>query len=74
MFLEDFYVRADYRKCGVGRMIFEATVELARQMGAKKIDYHVLSWNPAKNFYEKMGAINRNETENWECFRYIIEH
>lgn len=29
----------------------------------------VLNWNPAKNFYERLGATNLSKKEGWEFFR-----
>lgn len=72
IFLEDFYVKETYRGSRVGRQLFDAIVTLSRELGGKMIDGHVLSWNPATKFYKKMGAINRNDTDDWNCFRYML--
>lgn len=68
MILENFYVRQNFRNAGVGRQLFEATVHLSSELGAAKVDFHDLGWNPAKEFYRKMGAIDRNESQDWKCF------
>lgn len=35
----------------------------------KRIDFHVLSWNPATEFYKKLGAFDLTETEAWHYYR-----
>lgn len=68
-FLEDIYVRPDYRKHGYGKLLFTTLVQRARENGCSRFDFHVLAWNPAKNFYQRMGAENLTETEEWQFFR-----
>lgn len=58
MFLEDLYVRPNYRVGGIGRKLFEKIVNFAREMECKKLDFEVFSWNPAMEFYKKMGAVH----------------
>jgi GNAT superfamily N-acetyltransferase len=55
--LEDFVVKAEHRKKGIGKMLFDAVVEHAQIFGAKRLEWLVLEWNdPALNFYKKIGA------------------
>lgn len=68
-FLEDIYVKPQYRKTGVGKKIFTANVKFALEENCPRFDFHVLNWNPAKKFYESLGAINLSEKEGWEFFR-----
>lgn len=57
LYLEDFVVRADWRRRGVGEKLWEHLVAKARQLGCKLIKWQVLDWNePAIRFYEKIGA------------------
>lgn len=72
MFLEDLYVRPNYRITGLGRMLFEESATWSRELGAKTMDFHVLNWNPVKEFYDKLGCVNRILTENGECCRYVL--
>ncbi|CAG9825533.1 unnamed protein product [Phaedon cochleariae] len=67
--LEDIYVHPDYRKNGVGKQLFLAVARAAKDMDMKRIDFHVLSWNPAVDFYKKMGAVNLTQKEDWNLFR-----
>ncbi|CRK98345.1 CLUMA_CG011706, isoform A [Clunio marinus] len=68
-FLEDIYVKPDYRKLGVGKKLFTTNVKFALDEHCSRFDFHVLSWNPAKTFYESLGATNLTALEGWEFFR-----
>ncbi len=57
LYLEDFVVRAEWRRRGVGEKLWDALVAKARALGCKLIKWQVLDWNePAIRFYEKIGA------------------
>ncbi len=57
LYLEDFVVRAEWRRRGVGEKLWEALVAKARELDCKLIKWQVLDWNePAIRFYEKIGA------------------
>ena len=57
MYLEDFYVREEMRRYGIGRALFETLIDEARREGYHGIVWQVLQWNePAINFYKKYHA------------------
>lgn len=68
-FLEDLYVKPEFRKTGTGKKLFAENVKFAISENCSRFDFHVLNWNPAKKFYEKLGATNLSEKEGWEFFR-----
>lgn len=68
-FLEDIYVRPEFRKSGVGKKLFATNVKFALEQSCVRFDFHVLSWNPAKTFYEALGATNLTAKEGWEFYR-----
>lgn len=68
-FLEDIYVKPEFRKLGVGKKLFTANVKFAIEEKCRRFDFHVLNWNPAKEFYKSLGATNLTEKEGWEFFR-----
>lgn len=37
----------------------------ALETGCTRIDFQALKWNPAITFYEKLGAVNLTETNDW---------
>lgn len=57
LYLEDFLVRADQRKRGIGDLVFNRVVEIAKQRGVRRMDWQVLDWNEtAIRFYKKHKA------------------
>ncbi|XP_053693218.1 thialysine N-epsilon-acetyltransferase [Sabethes cyaneus] len=72
-FLEDIYVKPNYRKRGYGELLFKTLIRHARENDCARFDFHVLAWNPAKQFYNRMGAENLTESERWEFYRLSRE-
>lgn len=68
-FLEDIYVKPDCRKTGIGKKLFTTNVKFAIGENCNRFDFHVLNWNPAKKFYESLGATNLTAMEGWEFYR-----
>jgi GNAT superfamily N-acetyltransferase len=69
LYLEDFFVIPEMRKTGIGEKLFQKTVEIAKEMGVKRMDWQVLEWNePALNFYRKQKAILDPEWINGRLF------
>ncbi|XP_039959640.1 thialysine N-epsilon-acetyltransferase [Bactrocera neohumeralis] len=68
-FLEDIYVRPAYRKLGAGAYMFSAVAAKAKEYGCQRLDFHVLGWNPARKFYNRMGAEDLTESEEWHFYR-----
>jgi len=56
MWLEDLFVEEAARGSGAGKRLFTAFVRDAQARGCHRVDWHVLEWNPARAFYERLGA------------------
>jgi GNAT superfamily N-acetyltransferase len=57
LYLEDLIVTETYRGKGIGKLLFDKTVEVARELGVSGLMWQVLDWNqPAIDFYKKYGA------------------
>ena len=57
LYLEDFYVKEDFRNFGIGKELFETIIKTAKHDNCKRINWQVLDWNePAIKFYEKYKA------------------
>src|ERR1700751_4976096 len=57
IFLEDIYVRDQYRGKGIGKALLTRVAALAQQQGGVALRWQVLDWNtPAINFYKDLGA------------------
>ncbi|CAD6992030.1 diamine acetyltransferase 2 [Ceratitis capitata] len=72
-FLEDIYVRPTYRNIGAGAYLFKAVAAKAKEYNCKRMDFHVLGWNPARKFYNRMGAEDLTESEEWHFYRLHSE-
>src|SRR5690554_3684895 len=54
LYLEDIIVTEAMRGQGIGKQLFEHTLELCRDRGYNRMVWQVLDWNePAINFYKK---------------------
>ena len=57
LWLEDLFVRPEYRGAGLGRQFLFSLAKLARERGCGRFEWAVLDWNaPAIRFYESLGA------------------
>ena len=66
LYLEDFYVKEEYRSKGVGQLLFDEYVNEAKNRNCKMVKWEVLDWNlKAVKFYERNGSII--EKCWWDC-------
>ncbi|MGZ3778533.1 MAG: N-acetyltransferase family protein [Mucilaginibacter sp.] len=57
LYLEDLIVTEEWRGKGIGKILFEKTIEDARELGLNGMAWQVLDWNePAIGFYKKYDA------------------
>ena len=57
LYLEDLIVTEAMRSRGIGKLLFNRTVQEARELGFNGMSWQVLDWNePAINFYKKYEA------------------
>lgn len=69
LYLEDFYVKESNRQQGIGGILFEEIVSIAKTLQVKRMDWQVLEWNePAIQFYKKNDAILDPEWLNGRLF------
>jgi len=66
LYIEDLYVRPEYRGLGVGKALFTRCAEIARARNLGRIEWAVLEWNPAREFYEHFGA---RALDDWILYR-----
>ena len=65
MYLEDFYVKPEFRSSGIGQRLFDEFIQTSKSAGCKQVKWQVLDWNDgAVRFYEKNGAIIEKEWWN----------
>uniref|UniRef100_A0A1B6EL94 N-acetyltransferase domain-containing protein n=1 Tax=Cuerna arida TaxID=1464854 RepID=A0A1B6EL94_9HEMI len=69
LILEDLYVSEKSRGQGLGTRLLKQIAKHTIENNCVDMDFNVLSWNPARSFYESMGAVNMTETEKVNLFR-----
>ena len=54
LYLEDIYVQEIHRKLGIGQVLFDLVVSVAKENKVARMDWQVLNWNvSAIEFYKK---------------------
>lgn len=66
-YLEDIYIKKEYRGMGLGKEIFKVISKIAYENGCKRMEWSCLNWNtPSIKFYKSLGAIPMDE---WTVYR-----
>lgn len=56
LYIEDIIVNESFRGEGIGKNLFEATIQKAKELNCSGLQLQVLNWNkPAIEFYKKIG-------------------
>ncbi|HDZ41995.1 MAG TPA: GNAT family N-acetyltransferase [Bacteroidetes bacterium] len=66
IYIEDLYVRPEYRGKGLGKGLLRHIASLALERDCGRVEWWVLNWNPARKFYDSLGATAMNE---WVVYR-----
>lgn len=67
IYLEDLYVRPEFRSAGIGRALLLHLARVARERGCGRLEWSVLDWNePAIGFYRGIGA---SPVSGWTVYR-----
>ena len=65
IYLEDLYVRPEFRKRGIGTALLAQVAHTTREEGGTFVRWAVLNWNePALSLYASLGA---GLLSNWRC-------
>ncbi len=70
IYLEDLYVRPAARNSGAGRAMLAELARLCVRRGYARLDWSVLHWNPAREFYHAIGA---KPLQEWVPYRLTGE-
>ena len=69
VYLEDFVVNEQYRRYGIGQLLYDRLLVESKNMKARLVKWQVLDWNePAINFYKKNNVIIETEWYNVKKF------
>ncbi|MDW5551630.1 GNAT family N-acetyltransferase [Methanosarcina sp.] len=66
LYIEDIFVKPEFRGKGIGKAMFLHCVKLAKERNCGRMEWAVLDWNSARKFYEHLGGSPVNE---WNIYR-----
>jgi GNAT superfamily N-acetyltransferase len=66
LYIEDIFVKPEFRGKGVGKAMFLHCVKLSKERNCGRMEWAVLDWNPARDFYEYLGG---SLVDGWRIFR-----
>ena len=67
IYLEDLYVKPEFRGGGIGKKLLAHLARLAKRRGCGRLEWWVLDWNePSIGFYDKIGAV---AMDDWTVYR-----
>lgn len=69
LFMDDLYIRESHRNQGIGKALFEAVIQLAKEQNCHKMRWQVSNWNhKAQEFYTQKGARISSGQYNCDLF------
>lgn len=67
LYLEDLFVKPEFRNHGFGKQLFWRVAQQAVKTGCSRMEWSVLAWNSrAIDFYKRMGGM---AMDDWRLFR-----
>jgi len=67
IYLEDLYVKPEYRGCGYGKAILQKLAQITVERGCGRLEWQCLDWNkPSIDFYLSLGA---EAKKDWTVYR-----
>ncbi|EDS73217.1 acetyltransferase, GNAT family [Anaerofustis stercorihominis DSM 17244] len=71
IYLEDLYIREEYRKNGYGKGFLKKLAQIAKERDCGRLEWSCLDWNkPSIDFYLSLGAEPMDE---WTVYRLTRE-
>ncbi|MEO6390526.1 MAG: GNAT family N-acetyltransferase [Pyrinomonadaceae bacterium] len=67
IYLEDLFVKPEFRGCGLGKALLARLAQIALERDCGRMEWAVVDWNePSIKFYRALGA---ESLDDWEIFR-----
>lgn len=67
VYLEDLFVKTEFRGRGYGKLLIGALAKEVKRIGGKRLEWCCLKWNqPSLDFYKKLGAV---QMQDWVTLR-----
>ena len=67
IYLEDLYVKPEFRGAGIGKELLVHLARLAKRRDCGRLEWWVLDWNePSIGFYKRLGAV---PMDDWTVYR-----
>ena len=67
VYLEDLYVKPEFRRKGYGKALLKKLAQIAVERGCGRLEWWCLDWNkPSIDFYKSLGA---EPMEDWTVYR-----
>ena len=74
LFLEDFVIKEEYRRSGIGSKLFEETIKICKKLNLNGMTWQVLDWNSsAIDFYKRYDAEISKDWLNGKLAKKQIE-
>ncbi len=78
LYIEDLCVCPQYRNSGVGKALMKHCAQVAIERDCIRMEWSALDWNPARKFYERLGAQAHTEwimyrLEGMDLFELAVE-
>ena len=67
LYLEDIFIKKEFRGRGIGKEAFKFLIKKAKEEGCKRMEWTCLNWNePSIKFYKSLGAV---PMDDWTIYR-----
>ncbi|MFU7514222.1 GNAT family N-acetyltransferase [Clostridium sp. HCS.1] len=67
LYLEDIFIKKEFRGKGIGKEVFKFLIKKAKEEGCKRMEWTCLNWNePSIKFYKSLGAV---PMDDWTIYR-----
>ncbi|ASW43788.1 GNAT family N-acetyltransferase [Clostridium isatidis] len=74
LYIEDIFIKKEFRKNGFGREIFNVLGKIAKEEDCQRMEWTCLDWNePARKFYASMGAERMEDWTNHRISGEVLE-